>query len=279
MEILGYIALVLMGITLGLIGAGGSVLTIPIMIYLIKVPVITATFYSMVIVGSSSLIGMVRYRNYILFRKTILFLAASVLGVFIARHFILSTLLHTLGNELVNKGILILLIIFMLVSGYFMTRNPSSNQQNKLLKNEDAELNSNFNSNKPEIKNKKSIFTSRLFLILIGLVLGVLMGILGAGGGFLIIPILVLIMNFTVREAVATSFFITAMNSLVGIFSEKYYFSISDFSNLIKFIIPAYIGMFIGLYLGKFFNGAVLKKTFGYFIWLVCIFILMKEIL
>jgi len=253
MELLGCIALVAMGITLGLVGAGGSILTIPILVYLLKVPIIIATSYSLVVVGSTAFVATLRYRHQVLFKKTILFLIPSILGVFASRHFMIPNLPHTLGSLSIDKALVILLLIFMGVAGYFMIKNSPLNVQNHL----------------PENKNIK--------IMLIGLALGLIMGLLGAGGGFLIIPTLVLLMGFAMQEAVPTSLFIITINSLIGFAADQHLFIKSDWIDLGKYLTPALLGMLMGLYLAKFIRGESLKKAFGYLVWIVGAAIVTKE--
>ena len=253
MELLGYIALAAMGITLGLVGAGGSILTIPILVYLLNVPIILATSYSLVVVGSTAFMGLLRYRHHILFKKAIVFLIPSVLGVFTARHFMIPALPHTIGSVPIDKALVILLLIFIGVAGYFMIKNSPLDAKNHLPKNQNINV------------------------ILIGLALGVIMGLLGAGGGFLIIPTLVLLMGFTMQEAVPTSLFIITVNSLIGVAADQHQFIADDWSHLAKYLAPAFFGMLIGLYIAKFIQGESLKKAFGYFVWVIGIAILIKE--
>lgn len=253
MELLGYITLAAMGITLGLVGAGGSILTIPILVYLLNVPIILATSYSLVVVGSTAFMGLLRYRHHILFKKAIVFLIPSVLGIFTARYFMISALPHTIGSLPIDKALVILLLIFMGVAGYFMINNSPLDAKSHLPKNQNIKV------------------------ILISLALGIVMGILGAGGGFLIIPTLVLLMGFTMQEAVPTSLFIITVNSLIGFMADQHQFIADDWSHLAKYLAPALLGMLIGLYIAKFVQGESLKKAFGYFVWVVGIAIFAKE--
>jgi len=197
--------------------------------------------------------GLLRYRHHILFKKAIVFLIPSVLGVFTARHFIIPALPHTIGSLPIDKVLVILLLIFMSDAGYFMIKDSPIDSQN----------------NRPKNQNIK--------VILIGLALGTVMGLLGAGGGFLIIPTLVLLMGFTMHEAVPTSLFIITVNSLIGFAVDKHQFLTSDWSHLAKYLAPAFFGMLTGLYIAKFIQGESLKKAFGYFVWIVGIAILTKE--
>lgn len=253
MELLGYIALAVMGITLGLVGAGGSILTIPILVYLLNVPIILATSYSLIVVGSTAFMATLRHRHHILFERAIVFLIPSVLGVFAARYFMIPALPHTIGSLPIDKALVILLLIFMSAAGYFMIKNSPLDVQNHLAKNQNINV------------------------ILIGLGFGVIMGLLGAGGGFLIIPTLVLLMAFTMQEAVPTSLFIITVNSVIGFTADQHQFIADDWSHLAKYLAPAFFGMLIGLYIAKFIQGESLKKAFGYFVWIVGIAILIKE--
>ncbi|RUP37326.1 MAG: sulfite exporter TauE/SafE family protein, partial [Acinetobacter sp.] len=140
MELLGYIALAVMGITLGLVGAGGSILTIPILVYLLNVPIILATSYSLVVVGSTAFMGLLRYRHHILFKKAIVFLVPSVLGVFTARHFMIPALPHTIGSLPIDKALVILLLIFMSAASYFMIKNSPLDAKNHLPKNQNINV-------------------------------------------------------------------------------------------------------------------------------------------
>jgi uncharacterized membrane protein YfcA len=253
MEFIGYIALGMMGITLGVIGAGGSILTIPILVYLLGIPIRLATNYSLVIVGASALVAATCYRHHILFTKAIPFLIPSVLGIFATRHFIIPNLPHSVGSISIDKILIILLLIFMGFAGYFMIRNTTTNAQ----------------INSKATQNTKVIF--------IGLNLGIIMGLLGAGGGFLIIPTLVLLMGFSMQEAVPTSLFIITINSFIGFAADKYYLLSFDWIHLVNYLACALLGMFIGLYIAKFIKGEYLKKVFGYFVWIIGISIFIKE--
>lgn len=253
MELLGYIALAAMGITLGLVGAGGSILTIPILVYLLKSPILLATSYSLVVVGSTALIATLLYRHHILFKNALLFLIPSISGVFTARHFMILALPHTIGSLSIDKALVILLLVFMGVAGYFMIKDSPLDSQKHW----------------PKIQNIKVGF--------IGLALGIVMGLLGAGGGFLIIPTLVLLMGFSMQEAVPTSLFIITVNSLIGFAADQHHFIAADWFNLAKYLAPTLLGMLMGLYIAKFVNGASLKKAFGYFVWIVGIALLTKE--
>jgi len=146
-----------------------------------------------------------------------------------------------------------LLLIFMVVAGYLMIKSPPLYAENHSSKNQNIKI------------------------VFIGLALGIIIGLLGAGGGFLIIPTLVLLMRFTIQEAVPTSLFIITVNSFIGFAADKHHFIPADWINLAKYLIPALLGMMMGLYIAKFIKGESLKKAFGYFVWIVGMAILTKE--
>lgn len=253
MESLGYIALVAMGITLGLIGAGGSILTIPILVYLFKIPIVFATSYSLVLIGFTALIAAIRYRHQILFKKSLLFLVPSIISIFLIRKFVIPSLPNALGALSIEKALVILLLLLMGTAGYFMVKPSQSHHKTYA----------------PKHQNIKVIF--------MGLILGIIMGLLGAGGGFLNVPTFVLLMGLTMQEAISTSLFIITVNSFIGFAADKQQFMFSDWVNLEKYLIPAIFGMLMGLLISKFIKGENLKKMFGYFIWLIGIAILIKE--
>lgn len=130
---------------------------------------------------------------------------------------------------------------------------------------------------RPSLKAATSGEKNRLSLVGIGFALGSVMGILGAGGGFLIIPTLVLLMHLPMTQAVPSSLFIITLNALIGFVADKYPFSTNDWLLAGKFLLFALGGMLIGTYLACHIKGENLKKPFGYFIWIVAILIILKE--
>ncbi len=246
----GYIALSIMGITLGFFGAGGSILTIPILIYLFEVPIYLATTYSFLIVGSTSLIAAVMQRNNIIFTKAMLFLIPSIIGVFGARYFIIPSLPQYLGEVSLQKILILLLLSFMSLGGYFMIKKPAI------------------------VRQKYSISYSKI--VVVALILGTIIGILGAGGGFLIIPSL-LMMGFKIHEAVATSLFIITLNSFIGFNVDKHHLKLYEWLIVGKYLICAILGMFLGLQISKSIKTEVLQKLFGYFILIIATTIFTKE--
>ncbi len=263
MEIAGYIIAVLIGISLGLIGGGGSILTVPVLVYLMKVDPVLATTYSLFIVGFTSLVGGTKaYINkQVDFRAVSLFGFPSILTVFIARHFILPAIpeqLFSIGNLQVHKGsfLMMLFALLMLVAAISMMRNHDEE--------------------KPGTIAATAQHDNTISLLVPGLLIGLITGLLGAGGGFLIIPALVLFIKLPMKTAVGSSLLIIAINSIFG-----FVFSIGHFTlnwNLLTiFTALAIAGVFIGSRIAAGMDGSSLKKWFGWFVLAMSVYILAKE--
>ena len=198
MIVFGYLGALIIGIVLGLIGGGGSILTVPIFVYLLDVNPILATAYSLFVVGVTALAGAIRnfQNNEIDFKTGIIFAIPAFLGVYIARAY----LLDLIPNQILffslsiqkETVIMIFFAFIMLIASYFMIRGH---------KEDDGSIEINY---------------SNLILTFEGFIVGVLTGIVGAGGGFLIIPALILFAKLPMKKAVATSLMIIAIKSLFG---------------------------------------------------------------
>jgi len=257
MEILGYLSLGIMGMTLGLIGAGGSILTIPILVYLLATPFLMATSYSLVIVGSCALLATYRYRHQIQYKHALFFAVPSLIGVFMTRSLLIPHLPSFIGPVPLTKALVILLLVFMGCAGYFMIKKvPFSPDQEK----EEPAYNP-------------------LKIVLLASCLGSIVGILGSGGGFLIIPILVLMMHIPMKKAVSTSLFIIMINSYVGFLSDTHYVVDFDWFTLAQYLGCSLTGMMLGISLSNYVEGQSLKKIFGYCVWGIGIFIIIEEFL
>lgn len=258
MVILGYLASILIGVSLGLIGSGGSILTVPVLVYLFQVNPILATTYSLCIVGVSSIAGVIsRMKQRLVDIKTIInFGIPSVLGVFIARKFFLPNIpdIIQLGNSQINKSNFIMLFFasLMLVSALSMI----------------------IGKEKKEIEGVLPVYGFTLMIV--GLVEGMLTGIVGAGGGFLIIPALVILGKLPMKKAIASSIFIISIKSIVGFVGDISHTTI-DWNFLIVIVLMATLGIIIGNYLNKKIDGAKLKKGFGWFVLIMAIVILMEQ--
>lgn len=257
-EIFGYIGALLIGLILGLTGGGGSVLTVPILVYILMINPVTATAYSLFIVGTTSVFGATQnyLKGYVDIKIGFLFAIPSFTAVYLTRKLIVPIIPETIietTNFVLSKSTFLMAFfaIIMLFAAFSM------------------------------LKKKKELVVSDtkssiLSLIIQNFIIGIIIGLVGAGGGFLIIPSLVLFAKMTMKKAVGTSLFIIAMNSLIGFLGDVQNLTI-DWLFLIKFTSLSIIGIFIGIYLNKFINEKQLKKGFGYFVLVMACFILLKE--
>lgn len=261
MEILGYIASVFIGISLGLIGGGGSILTVPVLVYLFGVDALLATTYSLFIVGTTSLAGSVSYfkQGLVDVRTAVVFGLPSILSIWLTRTYIVPVLpdtVFTLGDFVVTKSLLLMLLfaVLMLFAAYSMIKPKKSNPT-------------------PTIPN-----ANYAKVIMQGFFVGVVTGLVGAGGGFLIIPALVNILRLPMKTAVGTSLVIIAVNALIG-FGFSLPHTTIDWTFLLTVAIIAFVGIVIGTYLARKIDGKVLKPVFGWFVLAMGAYILLKEML
>ncbi|WP_175620956.1 sulfite exporter TauE/SafE family protein [Chryseobacterium schmidteae] len=262
MEIFGYIASVLIGVSLGLIGGGGSIFTVPVLLYIFGIDAFLATEYSLFIVGTSSLIGSFSYfKNGLVNVKTVLiFGIPSVISIFLTRNFVLPFIpdsIFRIGSFVMTKNIFLLLIFagLMIIASYKMIR------KNNLI----------------EIKTNSSQKNNAFLAAVEGSVVGFLTGLVGAGGGFMIIPALVNFLKIPMKVAIGTSLVIISLNSLIGFFSSVNHVKV-DWNFLLSLSFIAIIGIIIGTQLSKKINGEKLKPIFGWFILIMGIYIILKEI-
>ncbi len=262
MEIIGYFASALIGISLGLIGGGGSILTVPVLVYLLNVPAVEATAYSLFIVGATSLVGSYpKYKQGLVNLKTaLIFGVPSIIAVFLTRKFLVPAIpneLFSFNNILVTKSILMMLLfaILMVFASISMIKDNKTPQA---------------------LKPEKQHFNYPMIL-LEGAVVGMLTGLVGAGGGFLIIPALVLFTGLPMKEAVGTSLLIIAAKSLIGFTGDIGHFNM-NWPLLLTVSAIAIVGIFIGNKLSLTIDGAKLKKGFGWFVLIMGVYIIVKEL-
>lgn len=264
MEIFGYVAAVLIGVSLGLIGGGGSILTVPVLVYLFGINPVLSTSYSLFIVGSTSLVGAINNyrRNQVSINTALLFGISSITTVFLTRKFIIPSIPEDLffieGFTITHSMLTMLLFaVLMIMSAISMIRSGR--------RKEGA-------ARQDENKVEKIVR-----LLGYGIGVGLATGILGAGGGFLLIPALVLLVGLPMKKAIGTSLLIIAMNSLIGFTGDLGYFPI-NWNFLLKISIIAISGIFIGGALGKKIRAESLKKGFGWFVLVMGIYIIVKEV-
>lgn len=258
MDIIGYIAVVFVGVVLGLLGGGGSILAIPILVYLFRVEPVLASAYSLFIVGITSLIGAIpKYREQLVSLRTgVVFGLPSIATIFFTRSVIVPAIPEIVvqfGSLVLTKRLLILGVFasLMLLASIPMVRG------------------------KREISSPNRRF--RTFLVLVeGALIGFLTGFVGAGGGFLIIPALVFLTGLQFKTAVGTSLFIIAANSLFGFLGDVMYLPI-DWRLLISLTLVAVAGIFIGHYFSRRISQIRLRMAFGWLTLATGILILLKE--
>lgn len=265
MIVLGYILAILVGVSLGLIGSGGSILTVPILVYIMGVDPVLATAYSLFIVGATALVGGIQSarQGMVDFKTVLIFGIPSIAAVYATRAFIVPFIpehVFSVGGFEVTKPILLMILfaIVMVAASITMIR-PSKNGG-------------------ASVEEDKPLTYNYPMILLEGSVVGVLTGLVGAGGGFLIIPALVLLAKMPMKLAVGTSLFIIATKSLIGFTGDLKGSEVIDWTLLGFFTAAAIVGIFIGILLSKKIPGAKLKTAFGWFVLVMGIYIIIKEI-
>jgi len=262
LEVAGYLASAFTGIVLGLTGGGGSLLAIPILVYLFSISPLIATSYSLFIVGCSSSIGFIHYikQRGINFQAALYFGIPSIATVFCIRRFVIPYLKNSTvqiaGLQVKEESLMMLIFsLLIFVSAISILRSA---------------------------RVKKGLYTQKqdfnaLKLFLTGIATGAISGFLGAGGGFLIVPALVLLMQLPMKQAIGTSLFIIALNSATGFLTDLHYFN-PEWLFLLKVTTLTISGVLAGNYLSKNLNSSQLKYAFALFSIALAIVIFLKEI-
>lgn len=260
MEILGFVLIIVIGLLVGLFGGGGSILTVPVLVYLFAIPATLSTTYSLALVSITSLIAAIPHivQKKLSFKKILQFGIPSLLSLYIVRAYILPSIPATftlLGFE-VEKNLFMMLFfsVLMLTSGFFMIKQK---------------------------KNNPDCFDcpyNHFVLMIAGLIEGIITGIVGAGGGFIIVPVLMIFGKLSLKQAVANSLFIIGVKSLIGFLGSHDIFSL-DFYFLVKILAIALVGMYFGIQLNKKLDAKQLKPIFGYFVVVMGCIILINELL
>jgi len=260
MEVLGYFASVCVGIILGLLGGGGSILCIPILVYLFHIDVVTASAYSLFIVGITSLVGAAqKYReNRVNLQTGMVFGLPSIAAIFITRKWVIpaipDVIIQTEGYPLTKRILLLgIFAVLMIISATVMIRSKGAPEP------DDDEFRTGM-------------------LVVEGILIGFLTGLVGAGGGFLIIPALVLLTGLPFKTAVGTSLFIIAINSLMGFMGDVLNYPM-DWTFLLVISALAVAGIVLGNFLSRGINSSRLRMAFGWLTLLMGIFILLRELI
>ena len=261
LEIFGFIAALFIGLLLGLMGGGGSIVTVPVLVYLMHFSPVVATGYSLFVVGSTSAVGASMYwkRGLIDFKTALNFGVPASIAVYLTRQFLIPAIpdkMFEIGSFHVSKSIFLMLLfaIILIMASMSMIKGRKQIVE--------------------ELKKKNIIQRS---VLLQGLGIGFLTGMVGVGGGFMIVPALVILSGLSMKRAVGTSLLIMSANSLIGFLGDVFTSDI-EWRFLIIFTAISIIGIFAGNFLSKKIPGEKLKKSFGWFVLIMGVYILIKEI-
>ncbi|XMO87065.1 sulfite exporter TauE/SafE family protein [Algibacter sp. AS12] len=258
-EILGYIGALIVGLVLGLIGGGGSILTVPLLVYLLGYNPVIATAYSLFVVGTSSMVGTFQKhkKGLVDFKTGLAFSFPSFFAVYLTRRYLVPNIpetLFTVGDFSLTKGmgLMIFFAIIMIIASYSMIKKDKPQ----------------------EVLSVKQPYYKTFIQ---GLTIGVVTGVIGAGGGFLYVPALVLWAKIPMKKAVGTSLIIVTINSLIGFIGDVQTIDI-EWTFLLVFTLISIVGIIIGVFLSKFISGKKLKTSFGYFVLIMAVYIIYKEL-
>ena len=260
LESIGFFGAFLTGIVIGLFGGGGSILAVPIFVYLFKLNPVIATSYSLFVVGMSAAIGtFINVKKKLIEYKTaLIFTLPALLSVSLTRRFLIpnipDTLLSLKSFDVTKEmGLMLFFSVIIILSSVLMMK-PST-----------------------DLAVKENTEKNYGLLIFIGLGVGILTGLLGAGGGFIIVPALVLFSRLTIKQAVATSLVIITFNSLIGFTTDLSFLKI-EWDFLILFTALSIVGIFVGTYISGFVRESTLKSNFARFMIVMAAVIIFKEL-
>lgn len=330
LEILGFLSAIIIGVSLGMIGGGGSILTIPVLVYLFKVDPVLATAYSLFVVGVSSLFGSFTYmkKGLLNYKTAIVFAIPSLVAVFLTRKMLIPYLPDELiaiaggwGSELWFGLVLVLGIVFsafvlmkwgihqhasflkvallmlpatlmvftmrqwvipslpenmLELGGFVLTKNLAIMVLFALVML-GASISMIRGRTEPQTVDGSQKLNVGI-VVIEGVLVGTLTGIVGAGGGFLIIPALVIIAKLPIKQAIGTSLLIITVKSLIGFLGDVSNQTI-EWVFLLEFTGLSVLGIFIGAKFSDKVPGELLKKGFGWFVLVMAVFILFKELI
>lgn len=258
---IGLAAAAVIGVVLGALGGGGSILTVPVLVYIVGTPAVQATAYSLFVVGVTAAVGAVGHirSGNVDLRTAALFAPPSLVAVFVTRRFLVPAIpdpVFHLGSLPVTRETLIMTLfaLTMLVAAVSMIRGCK-----RCVTAGEKKMD-------PESAEGADRHSNPLFILIEGAVVGVITGIVGAGGGFLIIPALVLVGGLPMKRAVGTSLLIIAAKSLIGFSGDLGAATALDWGFLLPFTGFAVLGIIGGVFLARSIDGARLRPAFG---WLV----------
>ncbi|HRA73304.1 MAG TPA: sulfite exporter TauE/SafE family protein [Flavobacterium sp.] len=260
-QFIGYILAVFVGMTLGMLGSGGSILSVPILVYVMGIEPTLATAYSLFVIGTTSLVGGIHKAKQKLvdFYKVILFGILAIVSVFVTRKILvprIPEIIFSSDNFILTKSILIM-VVFAIVMIFASVRMIKPFKEKIVV--EDVQLN-------------------YFKIALMGILIGLVSGFVGAGGGFLIVPTLLFFAKTPMKMAVGTSLFIVSAQSLIGFTGDIMSNQIIDWKLLEYFTLASIIGIFIGNFIAKKVEDEKLKTSFGWFVLAMGIYIIIREL-
>ncbi|WP_338759366.1 sulfite exporter TauE/SafE family protein [Bernardetia sp. ABR2-2B] len=266
-EFIGYFSAIFIGVSLGLIGGGGSILTVPVLVYLFSIEPVVATAYSLFVVGLTSSVGAFNYfkQGLVRMKTALVFGIPSIFSVFLTRNYLVPAIpeeVFSAGSFVLTKGIFLMALfaVLMILASYkmIMSKNTASKEAPQ------------------NIDVEKKAFNYPMIIIQ-GLVVGMITGLVGAGGGFIIIPALVFLLGLEMKEAIGTSLTIITLNSFFGFLVSQNQLQ-TDWVLLLSLSAMSILGIFVGMKLSKRIDGKKLKPLFGWFVLIMGSYILMKEL-
>ncbi|MDA9832806.1 sulfite exporter TauE/SafE family protein [Gammaproteobacteria bacterium] len=228
----------MMGIFLGLVGAGGSILSIPILTYGVGMPMVKASSFSLAIIGFVAMIAVVRVRHTISFKVSLLYALPTVLAMLIARMWLLSVVRRSVGGPVLQQMLECLLVLFMVGAAYSLLKRHHEDRQ--------------------VTDWSYALYFTMAFL------LGLLVGMLGAGGGFLLIPLLVLSGHFDLPRAINLSYVLIALNSMTGFVVDDHAYSQAEWLLLVGYVLMSLMGMHMGIYARQYVDVIWITRVFAF---------------
>jgi uncharacterized membrane protein YfcA len=260
-QIIGYILAVFVGMTLGMLGSGGSILSVPILVYVMGIEPTLATAYSLFVIGTTSLVGGIHKAKQKLvdFNKVILFGIPAVISVFVTRKVLVPRIPEIIveSEEFTLSKSILIMVIFAIVMIFASVQMIRPLKEKMVFENE-----------------KLNYFK----ITLLGICIGLISGFVGAGGGFLIVPTLLIFAKTPIKMAVGTSLYIVAAQSLIGFTGDIMSGQIIDWKLLQFFTFASVFGIFIGNFISKKVAEEKLKIGFGWFVLTMGIYIIIREI-
>ena len=257
---------------MGLTGGGGGVFAVPLLVYGLAVAPREAVGISLAAVGGTALFGAVprMVRGEVELRTGLLFAVAGMLGA------PLGSYLSTLVSE---EVLLVMFAVLMLVVAQRMwskARNPKLGNDGCNSEHEPGRDRSACQRD----QDGQLRLTSRCarLLVLVGLMTGVLSGMFGVGGGFVIVPALVLFSGMAIHQAVGTSLFVIVLISISGVASHFVNGNEFSMETTLQFLVGGFAGMWLGGIVARRLKGPTLQKIFSIAVVMVAIFVIFKSV-